>query len=118
MEAETVAFVTCCRELLPILDIVAQIGKAVGMQPNEKSKFHIRIHEDNAGALTLMTTKPPQFTPRSKHYAIKTNWFREQILKRGIEVLKIDTKFQLGDICTKSLPQVQFEFLRRLIMGW
>ena len=81
MEAETVAFVTCCRELLPILDIVDQIGKAVGMQPDEKSKIHIRIHEDNAGALTLMTTKPPQCTPRSKHYAIKTNWFREQILK-------------------------------------
>ena len=93
MEAETVAFVTCCRKLLPILDIVAQIRKAVGMQSDEKRKFHIRIHEYNAGALTFMSTKPLQCTHRSKQYAIKANWFREQILKRGIEVLKIDTKF-------------------------
>ena len=44
MEADTVAFMACCRELLPILDIVAQIGKAVGMQSEEKSKMHICIH--------------------------------------------------------------------------
>eukprot|EP00984_Skeletonema_dohrnii_P028999 scaffold19288_cov79-Skeletonema_dohrnii-CCMP3373.AAC.1 len=41
-----------------------------------------------AGAMILAQTIPPEYTPRSKHYAIKTNWFREQIVKRGIELMK------------------------------
>ncbi|KAL7469876.1 hypothetical protein ACHAXS_010138, partial [Conticribra weissflogii] len=75
MEAEVVAFVSCCRELFPILDIVDQIGDAVGLQKEEQCKMHCKVHEDNAGALVLLTTPPPQFTHHSKHYAIKTNWF-------------------------------------------
>lgn len=93
-------------------------GDAVGLQQSERAKMHIKIHEDNSGALVLAQTIPPQFTPRSKHYAIKTHWFREQIIKRGIELLKIATADQLGDICTKCLPRAQFEYLRKKLMGW
>ena len=42
----------------------------------------------HAGAMILAQTIPPGYTPRSKHYAIKTNWFREHIVKGGIELLK------------------------------
>ncbi len=73
--------------------------------------MHVSIHENNTGDLVLVNTKPLQNTPQSKHYAIKTNWFREQIITLGIEVVKIDTKDQLGDVFTKSLPQVTFEHL-------
>ena len=78
----------------------------------------VTIHEDNAGALVLAETLPPQFTPRSKHYAIKTVWFREQIVTRGIVLVKIDTVEQLGDMFTKGLGKVPFEYLRKKIMGW
>lgn len=98
--------------------MVGEIGKAVGLTANEATKMHIAIHEDNAGALILAKTVPPQFTPRSKHYAIKTHWFREQIIKRGIELVKIETLEQLGDIATKCIPQAQFEYLRKKLMGW
>lgn len=118
MEAEIVALASCCRELFPIIDMVNEIGDAVGLQQSERAKMHIKIHEDNSGALVLAQTIPPQFTPRSKHYAIKTHWFREQIIKRGIELLKIATADQLGDICTKCLPRAQFEYLRKKLMGW
>ncbi len=37
------------------------------------------IHEDNSGALVLGQTLPPQFTPQSKYYAIKTIWLRKEI---------------------------------------
>ena len=80
--------------------------------------MNVSIHEDNAGALILAETLPPQYTPRSKHYAIKTVWFREAIVKRGIKLVKIDTVEQLGDIFTKSLPRVAFEYLRKKLMGW
>ena len=76
------------------------------------------IHEDNAGALILAETLPPQYTPRSKHYAIKTVWFREAIVKRAIKLKKIATVEQLGDIFTKGLPKATFEYLRKKLMGW
>ncbi len=80
--------------------------------------MHVSIHEDNAGALVLAETIPPQFTPRSKWYALKTVWFRKEINKRGINFLKIETVEQLGDMFTKGLPRPTFEYLRAKIMGW
>jgi hypothetical protein len=57
-------------------------------------------------------------TPRSKHYAIKYHWFREQIGPRNIELVKIDTKDQLGDLFTKGLMAIPFKHLRLKLMGW
>jgi hypothetical protein len=56
--------------------------------------------------------------PQSKYYAITTIWFREEIVKQGIQLQKIDTVEQLGDIITKSLTRVVFEYLQMKIMGW
>ena len=118
MEAEVVALATCCRELMPIIDLVESVGKAVGLGNSTGPKMHVIIHEDNAGALVLAQTIPPEYTPRSKYYAIKTVWFREEIVKRGIKLFKIDTVEQLGDLFTKGVPKVTFEYLRKKIMGW
>ena len=123
MEAEIIALGSCCRELLPIIALVDEIGVAVGIKKpsdndSDSSTMHITIHEDNSGALILATTPPPQFTPRSKHYAIKTIWFREKIIEKKIKVVPIETRLQLGDIFTKMPPQVTFEFLRNLLQGW
>eukprot|EP00804_Cyclotella_cryptica_P015831 CCRYP_006343-RA/>CCRYP_006343-RA protein AED:0.03 eAED:-0.02 QI:0/-1/0/1/-1/1/1/0/67 len=51
-------------------------------------------------------------------YAIKTIWFREQIVVRGIRLFKIDTVEQLGDMFTKGLPRPTFEYLRHKLLGW
>ena len=75
------------------------------------------IYEDNAGALVLVETLPSQFTLRSKHYAIKTIWFNEQIVLRRDKLLKIDTVEQLGDMFTKVLPRATFEYLRKKLVG-
>mmetsp|Transcript_8889 Transcript_8889/g.15130 ORF Transcript_8889/g.15130 Transcript_8889/m.15130 type:complete len:184 (-) Transcript_8889:775-1326(-) len=105
MEAEIVAMASLCRELFP----VEELSGAVRCR---KKMMHIKLHEDNAGALILAQTIPPEYTPRSKHYAIKTNRFREQIVKRGIELVKWPTTEMLGDVFTKCLPQPQCEYLR------
>ena len=91
MEAEIIALAHCCRELFPVMDIVAEIGEVVGMETKELVSMHVSIHEDNAGALVLAETIPPQFTPRSKYFAIETVWFREEIQKQGVRLLKIET---------------------------
>ena len=117
MEAEIIALAHSCKELFPIMDMVEFLGKEVGL-PIQDTTMKVSIHEDNAGALVLAETLPPQFTPRSKHYASKTIWFREEIFKRGIKLLKIDTCDQLGDMFTKGLPRAGFEYLRKRLMGW
>ena len=61
---------------------------------------------------------PPKFTPRSKYYCIKTVWFREEIQKRGIKLLKIETVEQLEDMFTKRFVRATFEYLIAKIMGW
>ena len=99
------------------MDMVSSIGPEVGLEVGDTS-MNVSIHEDNAGALILAETLPPQYNLRSKHYAIKTVWFREAIVKRGIKLVKIDTIEQLGDIFTKSLPKATFEYLRKKLMGW
>ena len=117
MEAEITALAHCCRELFPIIDMVKTLGKIYGLE-EQLTQMNVSIHEDNAGALLLASTLPPQFTPRSKWYHIETVWFREEIVKRGILLKKICTTEQLGDIFTKGLSKVVFQNLRKKLMGW
>ena len=80
--------------------------------------MHVCIHENNAGALVLAQTLPPQFTPASKHYAVKTHWFREKCIERSVVIQKVSTIEQLGGVCTQFVPVVNFQYLRKKIMGW
>jgi hypothetical protein len=112
-----VAISHCTRELIPIMQMVEFLGPAVGL-PVDFTSMHVYIHEENAGALILADTLPPQNTPRSKHYHIKTIWFRELIKKLKIKLVKIEIVDQLGEIFTKALPRVQFEYQQKNLMGW
>ncbi len=53
--------------------------------------MNVSIYEANSGALVLVKTLPPQYTPRSKYYAIKTIWFCEEIFKRDEQLHQIDS---------------------------
>jgi hypothetical protein len=99
------------------MDMVSSVTKSVKLSIG-KTTMNVSIHEDNSGALVLAKTLPPHFTPRSKYYAIKTIWFREEIFKRDVQLLKIDTAEQLGDIFTNGLTRFVFEYLWKKIMGW
>ncbi len=61
MEAEIVALAHSCRKLFPIMAGVSIISKAIGL-PVGNTTIQVLIHEDNAGALVLAKTLPPQFT--------------------------------------------------------
>jgi len=76
MEAEIIALAHSCQELFPIMNMVSLLGAKIGL-PVSRAVMNVSIHEDNPGALVLAEILPPQFTPRSKHYAIKTIWFRD-----------------------------------------
>jgi len=105
------------KELVGVMDLAKVFAEYYDLGPIE-SNMNVTIHEDNSGALVLANTIPPEFTPRSKFYHLETIWFREQINLRGIKVVKIETTEQLGDIFTKGLSKVPFEYLRYLLCGW
>ncbi|KAL7475644.1 hypothetical protein ACHAW6_001552, partial [Cyclotella cf. meneghiniana] len=119
MEAEYVAFSTACKDLIPVVAVIRELSNAVGLVDDFVTNLHIKIHEDNVGALTLAKLEPGRMTPRSKHYAIKYHWFCEFISspENWVEVVKVDSRNQLGDIFTKGLAAPTFEYLRRLLMG-
>ena len=75
MEAENVALSTSCKDLFPIINITKELCTILGVHLNDITNMHIKIHEDNAGALTLGHSEPRCMTPRSKHYAVKYHWF-------------------------------------------
>ena len=58
-----IALAHSCRDFLPIMDMVAVLGEAVGLQ-NDLTTTHLSIHDDTAGALILAETLPPQHTPQ------------------------------------------------------
>jgi hypothetical protein len=118
MEAEYVALSTSCRALFPLIDVAREICTAFSIGLSGTAQMHIKIHEDNVGALALGKLEPRHMTPRSKHYAIKYHWFREHIGPRNIELVKISTQDQLGDLFTKGLSRIIFSRLRKKLMGW
>ncbi len=112
MEAKIIAFSACCRELFLIIDMVCSLAEATNLTIGNTT-MNVSIHEDNSGALVLAKTLPPQLTPQSKYYAIKTIWFREEIFKRDIQLNKINTVEQLGDIFTKGLTRLILNISKR-----
>lgn len=118
MEAEYIAMSTACRDLFPLMDKLVELTSVLNLPFTPGSNMHVRIHEDNAGALTLGKLEPRRMTPRSKHYAVKYHWFREHLSPRNIELVKIATADQLGDIFTKGLGAVAYTRVRKQLMGW
>ena len=77
-----------------------------------------RVYYECLGALVLVETLLPQLTPWSKYSVIKTICFCKENRKHKIKLLKIQYVDQLGDIFTKGLSCVLFEYLWRKIVGW
>jgi hypothetical protein len=118
MEAEYVALNTSCRDLFPLIELTNELCAALQVKMHTETQMHIKIHQDNVGALTLGKLEPRRMTPRSKYYAVKYHWFREHIGPRNIQLVKISSSDQLGDLFTKGLSQVLFQGLRKQLMGW
>ncbi|KAL7481135.1 hypothetical protein ACHAW6_006815 [Cyclotella cf. meneghiniana] len=78
MEAEYLAFSTLCKELFPMVDLIHVLCSVVGLDMAE-ANMHIKINEDNIGALTFAGLKPQHMIPCSKHYAIMYHLFCEHV---------------------------------------
>ncbi len=118
MEPEYVALSTSCCDLFPLINITKELCSTFALHLHEYAHMHIKIHEDNVGALALGKLEPRRMTPPTKHYAIKYHWFWEHIGPRNIQLVRIGSNNQLGDLFTKGLSGIKFSRLQKKLMGW
>jgi len=116
MESEYNALSLAMRDLIPFRTLVQTVSNALNVE-SCMATFRTTVHEDNSGCLTLANLEPGRITARSKHYAVRTHWFRSH-LSDEVKVVKIDTAIQKADILTKPLGRSRFEAIRLLLCGW
>ena len=118
MEAEYIALSDSMKHLLVLKQLAIAICEAVQLDEVEIANIWSTVYEDNAACEILANMEPPRTTPRSKHFAIKYHWFREELKPNNIKIVPIASEEQLADIFTKGLKAAKFEELRMKLMGW
>ena len=73
------------------------------------------LHVDNQSAIDL--SRNPTHHSRSKHFAIRTAWLREQVECKELEIVKIDGTANPADMFTKPLPRVKYAVYRDMLLG-
>ena len=115
--AEYVAFSMGMRELLPMRELIKEVGQALGLEGIKDSQVCSTVFEDNQGCLSLANV--PKMSPRIEYLALKYHFFRSHISeKKGIIAKYIRPSEQRADIPTKGLPPTAFVKIRKLLMGW
>jgi len=117
LEAEYIALSQAMRELLPMQELLQEIGDKLGLDFASPAIMHSTVFEDNNGALGLATS--PQLTPRTKHISVKYHFFKSKIgLDKGICIQKVESSEQKADCFTKGLPGETFKHIRKILQGW
>ena len=128
-EAEYIALSMCCRQLIPLRTILAELAQHLrspipGLpicNPNSTYLTRLgnsQIMEDNSAALIIANDADDRYRPRTKHLCIKWHHFPDHVRRGSLSVKKIASKDNISDIFTKPLPRPQFCALRDILMGW
>ena len=102
MESKYIALLTSTGELVFLgtsfdeVKVILNLGKGVGITLSY-------VFKDNDTCRKVVSSTMPKMTPRSKHIAVKYNWFCEKLDELSIKILCINTKLKLADIFTKGL---------------
>ena len=62
------------RELLPMRELLQEVGEQLKLDFAKPSQMHSTVFEDNNGAMGLATS--PKIMPQTKHIAIKYHFSR------------------------------------------
>jgi hypothetical protein len=116
MESEYIALSQAMRDLIPVRRLLQLICDSILPEQSQNARMYSSVFEDNNGALQL--ARAPRITPRTKHYAIKYHFFRENVKAGDIKLFKVESCNQKADIFTKGLVLVIFETIRKLLIGW
>ena len=82
------------REVISFMILMVEVGEVFPLH-NPKPEFHCKVFEDNN--IYIRVAESSNFTPRTKHIAIKYHHFQKHVADKTISVFPIDTKYQLAD---------------------
>ena len=102
------------RDLIPLRYIMLEVSSVFGMKCDSCNSYNTTF-EDNKGAIEL--AKEPKYRAQTKHISIKWHHYREHIKRGTSKIIYIETNEQQADITKKPLAKLQFEYLRKEIMG-
>ena len=114
-EIKYISLLSAMREVIPFLGLMKETAGLFGLLTRDQV-FRSTVWEDNERCITV--AKSPNFTPRTKHIAIKYHHFRRFVSDGTIIIKSIDMDEQISDIFTNPLGEKSFCFLRHQLMGW
>jgi hypothetical protein len=105
-EAEYRALHDACKECIWLTRILSEIGY--------EHTSPVIVFEDNSS--TIAATKNPVAHSKLKHIETVYHQIRDFIKDKQIEVIHIQTQFQLADLLTKLQPAVRHNYLMQNIL--
>jgi hypothetical protein len=119
-EAYYIAMSHALCETIPFQNLIKEISCIFHM-PTPMTDFCITLHEDNLLAIAIAESL--NFTPQTKHTAIKYHHFCSRVHtsfnKSGdIKIKYVFTKKQLADNFTQPVDNVGFFALCMMLYGW
>ncbi len=105
-EAEYMAISTTIQELKWIKQLIKEI---TGIEPK------VNLWCDNQAAILISSNDV--YHNRTKHIDIRHHFIRDAIQNKELEINYINTKQQIADILTKSLPRPTFQYLRNKLLN-
>jgi len=82
----------------------------------EVPQFSCKVWEDNQSCIAMATSQ--NFTPRTKHIALKYHHFKGHVKLGRIQINYIHTERQQADILTKPVRTDLFPNFCYMLMGW
>ena len=114
-EAEYVALSMCLRDVIPAMELVAEV-RAKGFPVLCSEPYvYCKVFEDNSGALEL--ARLPKFRPRTKHINCAWHHFRDHVRQGLIKIFPCSSETMTADAMTKPLPQNSFVKHRIKMLG-
>nr|GEZ97106.1 retrovirus-related Pol polyprotein from transposon TNT 1-94 [Tanacetum cinerariifolium] len=105
-KAEYVSLSACCDQVLWMRTQLIDYGIYFDKIP---------MYYDSKAAIAI-SCNPVQHS-RTKHIDVRYHFIKEKVEKGIVELLFIETEYQLADLFTKALPVVRYKYLvRRLGM--
>ena len=113
-KAEYIALSYAMRSVIPTVNLIKELTASMSIE-KKTQMVKCTLFEDNNGALELATVL--KMRPRTKHIALKYHHFRSFVKCGYVNVSRVDTVEQLGNIFTNPLPDTTFRYLRKKLLG-
>ena len=81
-----------------------------------KPEVFCKLFEENQSCISVSESN--EFSPRTKHIAIKYHHLRSFVQKKIIRICCIDTREQTAGIFAKPLDKALFSYLQKALSRW